>query len=192
VPYSPTCASVVDAGFVALSCIVVHGRGGTTAGVVEVDEQSDVHGVAPKGAQERDLVWHKVGGNWSLALRRLYQVGGRGLYSHLYQAPLGGGRRQYLVFLTPAGRAGYGHEMDVVDSSGQVALYRFLGQGFVVVVPGGGVVTYVPGSQEQDGPAGAFDQSLIRTVGRRWALVSQQYVPDRDALAQHHGVFVKL
>jgi hypothetical protein len=97
--------------------------------------------------------------------------------------------RPELVFVTPAAQAGFGHELDVVGANGRVALYRYLGQGFAICPHQGGLVTYVPGWTEQDGPATAYDQMYLGYSGHDWYVVSEQYVPDAFALAQHHAPF---
>jgi len=92
--------------------------------------------------------------------------------------------------VTPSDQEGFGHTLDVVEADGTVTLYRYLGQGFVVVPAAGGLVTYVPGWTEQLGPSGAYDQTLISYLDGAWRVVSEQYVPDEAALAQHSGAFV--
>ena len=94
-----------------------------------------------------------------------------------------------LVFITPSVRSGFGSELDLVEATGDVVLYRFLGQGFADVPPGGGLVTYVPGWTEQHGPEDAYDQTLIGYSSRAWRVFSEQYVPDGSALLQHRGAF---
>ena len=97
--------------------------------------------------------------------------------------------RPVLVFVTPSGVAGFGNELDVVDGTGRVSLYRFLGEGFAVGPEPGELVAYVPGWTEQRPVAGAYDQTLIGYSAGSWRVVSQQYVPDAAALAQHNGPF---
>ena len=94
-----------------------------------------------------------------------------------------------LVFVTPSGRAGFGTELDLVEGTGDVVLYRFLGQGFANVPGAGGLVTYVPGWTEQRGPANAYDQTLIGYSSGSWRVFSEQFVPDSSALRQHRGAF---
>jgi hypothetical protein len=85
--------------------------------------------------------------------------------------------------------AGFGTELDLVEGTGEVVLYRFLGEGFVNVPPAGGLVTYVPGWEEHHGPDDAYDQTLIGYSSGSWRVYSEQYVPDGPALAQHRGAF---
>ena len=75
----------------------------------------------------------------------------------------------------------------MVDGTGHVSRYRFLGEGFVVAPGPGELVSYVPGWTEQRPVAGAYDQTLIGYSAGSWRVVSQQYVPDAAALAQHNG-----
>jgi hypothetical protein len=60
---------------------------------------------------------------------------------------------------------------------------------FVVAPEPGELVAYVPGRTERRPVAGAYDQTLIGYSSGSWRVVSQQYVPDAAALAQHHGPF---
>ncbi len=76
-----------------------------------------------------------------------------------------------------------------MDGSGDVALYRFLGQGFADVPAAGGLVTYVPGSSEHQGATTSYDQTLIGYAQGSWRVFAQQYVPPTDALRQHRGAF---
>ncbi len=81
----------------------------------------------------------------------------------------------------------FGTELDLVEGTGDVVLYRFLGQGFANVPGAGGLVTYVPGWTEQRGPANAYDQTLIGYSSGSWRVFSEQYVPDSSALRQHRA-----
>ena len=193
-PYGPACQSLIDPGFTG-ECVVVDAPSGTVAGVVERETaagaataKAGVGGSAGSaGVQERDLVWRRAGRRWELALRRLFQD--PGLPSLLWGDDVQRDHDPKLVFVTPSDQDGFGHTLDVVEGNGAVSLYRYLGQGFVVVPPAGGLVTYVPGWTEQQGPANAYDQTLIGQVHGGWRVLSEQYVPDRAALAQHSGAF---
>jgi hypothetical protein len=140
-----------------------------------------------KGVQERDLVWHLQAQRWELVLLRSFQD--PGLPSLLWADSIERDNDPKLVFVTPSDEAGFGHTLDLVEGTGEVTLYRYLGQGFVVVPPAGGLVTYVPGWTEAAGPANDYDQALIGWVDGDWRIISEQYVPDNAALAQHSGAF---
>ena len=191
--YKPDCHLLIDPGFTG-RCALAAGAQGTVAGVVE-EETAALEGRArtgPAGArvqevQERDLVWRHRGRSWALVLRRVFNSAG--VPTRLWVGDVQAARSPDLVFVTPSDGAGFGNELDVVDGVGTVSLYRFLGEGFVVAPGPGELVAYVPGWTEQRPVKGAYDQTLIGYSSGSWRVVSQQYVPDAAALAQHHGPF---
>jgi hypothetical protein len=206
-PYSRYCHPLIDPGFSG-KCVVVVAPSGTIAGVVEVETVplQPRAGHAPAaistnkpgtdkppagrpgpGAQERDLVWRRNANSWSLALVRVFHD--PGLPSLVWADDIERDHDPKLVFVTPSVRSGFGSELDLVEATGDVVLYRFLGQGFADVPAGGGLVTYVPGWTEQHGPEDAYDQTLIGYSSRAWRVFSEQYVPDGSALLQHRGAF---
>ncbi len=212
-PYSRYCHALIDPGFSG-KCVVVVAPSGTIAGVVEVETVPPQPGAghAPPatstdkpstkdkpptdkpptarpgpGAQERDLVWRRDANSWSLALVRVFHD--PGLPSLVWADDIERDHDPKLVFVTPSVRSGFGSELDLVEATGDVVLYRFLGQGFADVPAGGGLVTYVPGWTEQHGPEDAYDQTLIGYSSRAWRVFSEQYVPDGSALLQHRGAF---
>jgi hypothetical protein len=191
--YTPDCHALVDAGFTA-KCVVASSGAGTVAGIVEQETATALsNGGSPgspgaSGVQERDLVWRRQGDRWVLALRRLFTAN-TGLPSLLWADDVARDGIVDLVFVTPTDRAGFGHELDVVAGNGRVTLYRYLGQGFAEVPAAGGIVAYVPGWTEQNGPSSAYDQVLIGYSGGSWRVFSQQYVPIAAALDQHKGAF---
>lgn len=188
-PYSPNCQALMDPAF-AGTCTVASGAGGTVAGVVE-EEKAELN------TQERDLVWRRSGSYWSLALVHVVEMCRKGLTctaspglpTLLWRDDVARDGRPDLVFVLPTDRPGYGNELDVVDEAGKVTLVRYLGQGFVDVPPGGGIVTYVPGATEATPADGFFDQTLIGYSAGRWRVFSEQYVPYAAPLAQHRGAF---
>jgi hypothetical protein len=192
-PYSPDCDSLVDPGF-AGKCVVATGALGTVAGIVEEETATghspsgSPHSEGTAGVQERDLVWRRKGARWVLALRRLFPAN-TGLPSLLWADAVARNGDVDLVFVTPTDRAGFGNELDLVTGNGRVGLYRYLGQGFAVAPTAGGVVTYVPGWTEENGPFSAYDQVLIGYSGGSWQVYSEQYVPIAAALDQHRGAF---
>ncbi len=201
-PYSPSCHALVDPGFSG-KCVVASAPSGTIAGIVEtetVPEQAAAgharSGISLKkislaksapGTQERDLVWRREANSWSLALVRVFHD--HGPASLVWADDVERDHDPKLVFVTPSVEAGFGSELDLVEGTGDVVLYRFLGQGFAEVPTGGGLVTYVPGWTEQNGPGDAYDQTLIGYSSRAWRVFSEQYVPDGSALRQHRGSF---
>lgn len=208
-PYSPNCHLLVDPGFSG-RCVVAVAPTGTVAGVVEQETAvlaarpapgsaskaaSTKRGVSKEGGtskigpdiQERDLVWRREGNTWALALVHVFQSPGPA--SLVWADDLERDHDPKLVFVTPSDRAGFGTELDLVEGTGSVTLYRFLGQGFANVPAAGGLVTYVPGWTEQHGPAEAYDQTLIGYSNGSWRVFSEQYVPDGAALRQHRAAF---
>jgi hypothetical protein len=192
-PFSSNCHTLIDPGFTG-KCVMAVAPSGTVAGVVE--EEPAARGPGPTGhaskysgpgAQERDLVWRRQGGSWALSLVHVFQ--NPGLRSLVWEDDIERDHDPKLVFVTPSDRSGFGDELDLVEGSGAVVLYRFLGQGFADVPAGGGLVTYVPGWTEQNGPDNAYDQTLIGYSSGAWRVFSEQYVPDAAALRQHRGAF---
>jgi hypothetical protein len=191
--YISQCHLLVDPGFSG-KCVVATGALGTVAGIVEqetaiaLSASGSPSAVGSSGVQERDLVWHRKGARWVLALRREFPAS-TGLPSHLWADDVARNGDVDLVFVTPTDRTGFGNELDIVAGNGRVNLYRYLGQGFAAVPAAGGVVTYVPGWTEQNGPFSSYDQVLIGYSGGSWRVFSEQYVPVAAALAQHKGSF---
>jgi hypothetical protein len=192
-PYSSNCHLLIDAGFSG-KCVLVQAPSGTVAGVVEVESAdskppkgrvvTSAHG---PGVEERDLVWHRQGARWELALVHVFQ--NPGLASLVWGDDVERDHDPKLVLVTPSARVGFGNELDLVEGSGDVTLYRFLGQGFANVPAPGGLVTYVPGWTERQGPAAEYDQTLIGYVQGSWRVLSEQYVPNKAALQQHRAAF---
>jgi hypothetical protein len=174
-------------------CVIASGPAGTVAGVVE----EEAGGVDSQQRQERDLVWHRHGAQWVLALVHVTEVcldalacsTVPGLPTLLWRDDVDRDHDPKLVFVLPTDRAGYGSELDLVEGTGQVSLVRFLGGGFAVVPAAGGLVTYVPGASEAKPADAYFDQTLIGFTGGHWRVLLEQYVPYAAALAQHKGVF---
>ncbi len=191
--YSPECHRLVDAGFTG-KCVVATSALGTVAGIVEEETaigqnpSASPFSASTNGVQERDLVWHRKGARWVLALRRVFTAN-TGLPSILSADDVARNGDVDLVFVTPTDRVGFGNELDLVAGNGRVSLYRYLGQGFAEVPTGGSVVTYVPGWTEENGPFSSYDQVLIGYSGGSWRVFSEQYVPIAAALAQHKGAF---
>ena len=202
-PYDPDCHALIDRGFRG-ECVVVAAPTGTVAGVVEKEPNPTprVHpgrgsgrlggavGSAKKtssGGQERDLVWLRQGQTWALALVRVFQ--NAGLSSLVWADDIERDGDPKLVFVVRSAHSGFGTELDLVEGTGQVVLYRFLGDGFADVPAAGGLVTYVPGRSERNGPPNAYDQTLIGYSSGSWRVYSEQYVPDGSALQQHRAAF---
>jgi hypothetical protein len=191
--YTPDCHRLVDAGFTG-KCVVATSALGTVAGIVEQETaigqatSGSPFSAGTTGVQERDLVWHRKGAHWVLALRRVFTANA-GLPSLLWADDAARNGDTELVFVTPTYRAGFASELDLVAGDGRVVLYRYLGQGFAEVPTAGGVVTYVPGWTEKNGPFSAYDQVLIGFSAGAWRVFSEQYVPVAAAMDQHKGAF---
>ncbi|HMK98352.1 MAG TPA: hypothetical protein VK425_12445 [Acidimicrobiales bacterium] len=190
-PYSPDCHQLVDPGFSG-KCTVAASPEGTVAGIVEVESA-----VTSGLRQERDLVWRRAGRRWRLAEVHVTEVclnglkcgASPGLPALVWRDDLRRDGHADLVFVLPSDQAGFGTELDVVAGDGRVTLYRDLGDGFAVAAPLSGLVAYAPTASEAV-PAGSyFDQVLIRFEAGHWRLISDQYVPYQDAMAQHRGAF---
>ncbi len=179
VPYTSNCHKLIDGGFTGV-CVTAQGPGGEVAGIVESERGA-------LATQERDLVWRRTGDKWSLALVHTFQPSG--YLTRLWAVRLRRASPPYLVFVTPVDRPGFGRNLNVVDTAGHVSLYRYLGEGFALVPPGGGLLTYTPAAT-QAAPAGNyFDQVLVGWYGGHWRVLADQYVPYRAALAQHKALF---
>jgi hypothetical protein len=192
-PYGGNCHVLVDHGFSG-KCIAVEAPSGTVAGVVEVatavrgqGRGGRVTGAHGPGAEERDLVWHRQGPRWELAL--VYVFENPGPPSLVWADDVERDHDPKLVFVMTSSKAGFGNELDLVEGSGDVTLYRFLGQGFANVPAAGGLVTYVPGWTEEQGPSAQYDQTLIGYEQGSWRVLFEQYVPDKAALQQHRAAF---
>lgn len=191
-PYSPDCHALVDPAF-AGKCVIASGPAGTVAGVVE----EEAGGLDTQQRQERDLVWHRHGAQWVLALVHVTEVcldavacgTVPGLPTLLWRDDVDRDHDPKLVFVLPTDRTGYGSELDLVEGTGRVSLVRFMGGGFAVVPAAGGLVTYVPGASEAKPADAYFDQTLIGFADAHWHVFLEQYVPYAAALAQHKGVF---
>ena len=177
VPYSPRCARLVDAGFRG-RCTVARGPGGLVAGVVEVAR-------APLATHERDLVWRATAGHWVLALR--HEVTDPAAPARLWSVRVATGQGPYLAFMTPGRHPGFARQMVLVGEDGQVSLYRYLGDGFVVAPGQGDLVCYRPGAAEGTAGGGYFDQLLVGRYQGHWRFVAQQDVPRRAALSLYRG-----
>ncbi len=182
-PYRRSCHSLADPGFGLMKCVVASAPDGTVAGVVE--EGTGAAGPRP----ERDLVWRRKGRQWELVLAHNFQSAG--MPTKLFADDLERDGDTKLVFITTTAKPGFGRDLDVVEGTGRVVLWRYLGQGFVVVPPPGGLVTYMAGSTLGPSPVppNSYDQLLIGYSDGAWRVLSQQYVPVRAALAQHQGIF---
>ena len=159
---------------------MVTGSKGTVAGVVEEETAAlegrprpararaargrPARGGGPEATgtgrcQERDLVWRRHGRSWALVLRRVFT--NTGVATRLWEADLQATGSPGLVFVTPSGAAVSATSSTSSAGPGRSSLYRFLGEGFVVVPGPGELVAYVPGWTEQRPVEGAYDQTLI-------------------------------
>ncbi|MGH9105239.1 MAG: hypothetical protein ACRDZX_05265 [Acidimicrobiales bacterium] len=178
-PYTPDCHHLIDPAFRG-KCVVASGRTGTVAGVVEQERGAF-------GTQERDLVWHRQGRHWALAQVHVFENPGR--LTSVWSDDVGRDGDRELVFAMPAGRPGFASELDLVEGTGEVAVYRFLGGGFAIVPVADRLVTYVPGWVGRRRAGAYYQEILIGFARGRWRILSIQRVPYADALARHRGAF---
>jgi hypothetical protein len=187
--YGNNCHALIDPGFTG-ECVIAVAPSGTVAGVVEEETAVMGPGTANRhhpAIQERDLVWRRQAGSWALALVHAFQ--NPGPPAQVWEDDVERDHDPKLVFVTPSTRPGFGRELELVEGSGAVTLFRFLGEGFANVPAAGGLVTYVPGWTEHQGPSDAYDQTLIGYSNGSWRVFSEQYVPDAAALRQHRAAF---
>jgi len=180
-PYTPNCRSLIDPGFYG-SCVVVTAPSGTIAAISE--RQSDQQaGSSVTPTQERDLVYHRVGSAWHLALRRVTTSTGYAPTSDLWQSDIDRDGDPKAVFVTPAPNSQFGNELDVVEATGAVTLYRQLHGGFATIASGGGLETYVPAT-----PTG-YDEAVINYSAGAWRITSVTQVSQAQAQAESDQPF---
>ncbi len=179
VPFTTNCHKLIDGGFTGV-CVTARGRGAEVAGIVEVERGA-------LASQERDLVWRRRGDRWSLALVHTFRP--PGYPTRLWAVRLRRASPPDLVFVTPVDRPDFGRDLNVVDTAGRVSLYRYLGEGFALVPPGGGLLTYTPAATQAAPADDYFDQVLVGWYSGHWRVLADQYVPYRAALAQHKALF---
>lgn len=179
-PFSSDCRTLLDPGYYG-QCITVVAASGTIAAVVEVRKPtSQTSGPAP--APERDLVYHKQGSSWDLVLRRTYSTN-TGIGTMLYESDVQRDGDPKAVFVRAAPNPRYGNELDLVEGTGKVTLYRQLHGGFALVPPGGGLRTFVPAR------AGGYHEALIKFERGAWRIVSLAHVTGSQARAESDGPF---
>ncbi|HWE54632.1 MAG TPA: hypothetical protein VG435_03930 [Acidimicrobiales bacterium] len=175
------CRMLIDPGFYG-SCRVISAPSGSIAAIVE--QQQLTNGGNQGGAsplQERDLVYRHVGSTWSLVLRRA-STSTAGAESQLWQSDVNRDGDPKAVFVRPAPNEMYGEEIDVVEASGSVTLYRQLQGGFATIAPGGGLETFVPDSA-------GYLETVIRFSGGAWRIASVAQVSQSQAQANGEGPF---
>ena len=171
------------------------GAQGTVAGVVE-QETAALEGAGPGRAggakvqqvQERDLVWRRRGRSWALALRRVFNTAAAP--TRLWSGDVEARRPARPRLRHPFGRGGFGNELDVVDGTGRRSASTASWARASSSPPSPASWSPMcPAGPSSVPVAGAYDQTLIGYSAGSWRVVSQQYVPDAAALAQHHGPF---
>jgi hypothetical protein len=180
-PYSTSCNTLVDPGFYG-ECLTVTAPGGTIAAIVEQQKETYQQGQPIVTGQERDLVYRLVGGQYLLVLRRVPVASGES-ETRLYSSDIMRDGDPKAVFVTPAPNGNYANELDVVDTTGSVTLYRQLHGGFADVATGGGLQTYLPD------PQGGYYETVIRYQSGAWRIVSNTTVSQSQAQAENAEPF---
>jgi len=181
VPFSADCRALVDPGFFG-QCLTVSAPTGTIAAIVEQQRRDYQPGQPIAAGQERDLVYRRQGATYALVLRRTPEPNGSG-ETRLYESDVNRDGDPKAVFVTPAPNARYGTELDLVEGSGVVTLYRQLHGGFAGVAAGGGLDSFVPD------PSQGYDEAVIRFGSGAWRIVSDARVSDSQAQAQNAQPF---
>ncbi|MHB1534895.1 MAG: hypothetical protein ACYC1D_09875 [Acidimicrobiales bacterium] len=180
VPFNGACQALIDPGFYG-ACVTVTAPSGTIGAITESQQNQ---GGANVAIQERDLVYRRVGGTYSLALRRVTTAtNGAGNTSTLWESDVNRDGDPKAVFVTPAPNSQYGNELDVVEATGVVTLYRQLHGGFATIAPGGGLETFVPSSTS------GYDEAVIKYSGGAWRIASTAHVSATQGKADNNGPF---
>lgn len=179
-PYNSDCRTLLDPGYYG-QCITVVAPTGTIAAIVEVQKATS-QAAAAAPSQERDLVYRRQGSSWNLVLRRTYLTNS-GIGTLLYESDVQRDGDPKAVFVRTAPNPRYGNELDLVEGSGKVTLYRQLHGGFAVVPPGGGLETFVPAS------SGGYHEALIKYLRGAWRILSVSHVTGSQARAESSGPF---
>lgn len=179
--YSSDCEELVDPGFFG-SCRVITAPSGTMAAIVEQQRGASAGASGgPAPIQERDLVYHRVGDRWSLALRREF-TSTSGDETDLWQSDVNRDGDPKAVFVTPATNATYGQELDVVEANGTVTLFRELKGGFATIAAGGGLETFVPDTT-------GYTATVIRYTAGAWRVASVTAMSATQAVPDSEGPF---
>ena len=156
-------ADLIDEGWQGRTATAA-GPSGSVAGVVE--QRSVVRG----HVLERDQVYRLGGGRWSLALQltQALAVDAGEAGARVRAVDLLGDGRPFLVFVFPESGSATGpneRAVDVVDSSGALAVHRELYFGGVARASGGGLETWslVPATRRQ-----LFRHEVDRPEGGAW------------------------
>ncbi len=175
VAYNPNCHALVDAGFNG-TCLTITAPSGTIAAIVEQQQHTYQAGQPTPPSEERDLVYHRGGNNWVLSLRRAPVTNQS--ESRLYESDVNRDGDAKAVFISPAANTQYADELDVVEGTGAVSLYRQLHGGFATIASGGGLETFVPDARQ------GYDQTVIRYTSGAWRILSDQHVSDAQGQAE--------
>jgi hypothetical protein len=172
-PIGANCRSLFDPGFYG-NCVTVVAPSGTIAALVEQQQQNYQSGQPITTGQERDLVYREVDHAWSLVLRRTPVAAGESM-CELYESDIMRDADPKAVFVEPAANSQYANELDVVEGSGIVTLYRQLHGGFAAVPAAGGLDTYTPD------PVDGYDEADIAYSGGAWKITGLSHVSDSQA-----------
>lgn len=176
VAYNPNCHALVDPGFSG-SCLTITAPSGTIAAIVEQQRSTYQAGQPTPPSQERDLVYHRQGNNYALTMRRAPVTNQS--ESRLYESDVNRDGDVKAVFVSPATNPQYANELDVVEGTGAVTLYRQLHGGFATIASGGGLEAFVPDASQ------GYDQTVIRYTSGAWRIVSDQHVSDAQGQAEN-------
>ncbi len=179
--YSADCRTLLDSGFYG-SCITVTAGSGTIVAIVEQQRQDYQPGQPITSGQELDLVYLRQGSQYALILRRVPVANGEA-ETRLYASDIMRDGDRKAVFITPAPNASFGNELDVVEASGAVTLFRQLHGGFADVAPSGGLQTYLPDAR------GGYDATVIAYRQGAWRIISDSLVSQSQAQAENAQPF---
>lgn len=155
-PYSTNCDTLIDSTYTVENCLIVTGKTGAVAGLVEY-----------KNSDERDLVYRRIGNTWSLALRftrvRTIDASERLGFDDL----MDDGAKK-LVFVRPAGERI--DSLDVVESTGKVSFHQSLSHGQAQKYRGGGIESWTMAA------SGRYDHRVIRYEQGHWVTIKRDRV----------------
>ena len=87
------------------------------------------------------------------------------------------------MFVTAAANPQFANELDVVETTGRVIMYRQLHGGFATVATAGGLQTFVPD------PNAGYDEAVIKYIGGAWRIISIRHVSQAQAQAESSQPF---
>ena len=171
---SAACGGLTDSGYSLLNCVTSSSPGGTIAALTER---------STSGEDVRDLVYRKNGaGSYGLVLRRDDATGKADTGLVESDLNLGDGDSK-AVFSTPSTNEMFLQTLDVVDTSGVVAIHLNLDGGFARASTGGGLDAWFPAT------SGGYEHDILRFIGGQWRVISQVHESDTQAEPNNGGGF---